>query len=72
MEGAICTCNGTYSPERTKDMLPFATAWMDLEGIALRAISQTEKDKECTMSLIRGILETKLIKTESSMVVARD
>ena len=52
--------------------MPFATTWMDLEGITLREISQTEKDKQCTVSLICGNLKTKLIKTESRRVVTRD
>ena len=34
---------------------PFATAWMDLEGITLSEISQTEKEKYHTISLICGI-----------------
>ena len=28
-----------------KDILPFAATWVDLEGIMLSEISQTEKDK---------------------------
>ena len=36
-------------------VLPFAAIWMDLEGIMLSEISQTEKDKYCMISLIRGI-----------------
>ena len=28
-----------------KELLPFATAWMDLENIMLGDISQSEKDK---------------------------
>ena len=39
-----------YSAIR-KDILPFVTTWMDLEGIMLKGISQTEKDKYC-ISLI--------------------
>ena len=35
--------------------LPFATTWMDLEGIMLSEISQTEKDKYCMFSLMCGI-----------------
>ena len=31
--------------EKRKEILPFATTWMDLEGITLSEISQTEKDK---------------------------
>ena len=37
-----------------KEMLPFAATLMDLEGIVLREISQTEKDKYCLISLICG------------------
>ena len=36
---------------RKKEILPFATTWMDLEGIMLTEISQTEKDKYSTVSL---------------------
>ena len=36
-------------------ILPFAATWMDLEGIMLSEISQTEKDKYCMISLICGI-----------------
>ena len=38
-----------------KEMLLFVTTWIDLEGIMLREISQTEKDKYCVVSLISGI-----------------
>ena len=31
------------------------TTWMDLEGIVLSEISQTEKDKYCIISLTCGI-----------------
>ena len=35
-----------YSAMRKKDILPFATTWMDLEGIIiLSEISQREKDR---------------------------
>ena len=37
------------------EILPFPATWMDLEGIALSEISQTEKDKYCMISLICGI-----------------
>ena len=36
-------------------MLPFAVTWVDLDGIMLSEISQTEKDKYCMLSLICGI-----------------
>ena len=38
-----------------KENLPFETAGMDLEGILLSEISQTEKNKCCIRSLIYGI-----------------
>ena len=45
-----------YSPAIKKnEILPFATTWMDVEGIMLNEISQKEKDKYCTISLICGI-----------------
>ena len=32
-----------YSAIKKKEILPFAATWMDLEGIMLREISQTER-----------------------------
>ena len=40
---------------KKEENLPFAATWMDSEGIMLCDISQTEKDKYCMISLIRGI-----------------
>ena len=37
-----------------KEILPFTT-WMDLKGIMLSEVSQTEKDKYCMISLTCGI-----------------
>ena len=34
-----------YAAERKKELLPFATAWMELESIMLSEISQVVKDK---------------------------
>lgn len=34
-----------------KEILPFETTWMELEGIMVSEISQTEKDKYYTLSL---------------------
>ena len=34
---------------------PFALTWMELEGIMLSEISQSEKDKHCMLSFIWGI-----------------
>ena len=41
-----------YSAIKKNEILPFATTWMDLEGIILSEISQTEKDEHCMTSLI--------------------
>ena len=43
-----------YSTTKKKKILPFATAWMDLETIMLSEISQPEKDKYHMISLICG------------------
>ena len=34
-----------YAAERKKELLPFVTAWMELESIMLSEISQVLKDK---------------------------
>ena len=34
-----------YSAIKKNEISPFATTWMDLEGIMLSEISQSEKDK---------------------------
>ena len=39
------THNGILLSIKKNEILPFATTWMDLEGIMLSEISQTEKDK---------------------------
>ena len=45
-----------YHSAIKKNKIPsFAATWMDLEGIMLSEISQTEKDKYCMMSLICGV-----------------
>ena len=44
-----------YSAIKKNEILPFAITWMDLEGVMLSEISQTEKDKYCMISLICGI-----------------
>ena len=51
----------TYSEEynsaiRKKEILPFVTTWMDLEGTILSGISWVEKDKYHRISLSCGIL----------------
>ena len=44
-----------YSPIQRKQILPFETTWMELEGIMLSEISQGEKDKYQIISLICGV-----------------
>ena len=41
-----------YSAIKKNEILPFATTWMELEGIMLSAKSQSEKDKHHRTSLI--------------------
>ena len=43
-----------YAAERKKDLLPFETAWMELESIMLSEIIQTVKDKYHMISPISG------------------
>ena len=55
--------NGTLlSHKKKKNILPFATAWMDLENIMLNEISQWEKDKYHMILLLCGIYWTELTK----------
>ena len=41
-----------YSATKKNEILPFASMWMELEGIMLSEISQSEKDKNNMTSLI--------------------
>ena len=43
-----------YTVERKKELLPFATAWMDPESIMLSEISQAVKDKYHMISPVSG------------------
>ena len=45
---------GYYAAERKKELLPFATAWMELESIMLSEISQVVRDKYHMISPISG------------------
>ena len=44
-----------YLAIRKKEILPFVTIWMDLEGIILSETSHTEKDKYHVITLLCGI-----------------
>ena len=41
-----------YAAERKKELLPFPTAWMELESIMISEISQAVKDKYHMISRI--------------------
>ena len=43
-----------YAAEKKKELLPFSTAWMELESIMLSEISQVVKDKYYMISPISG------------------
>ena len=43
-----------YTVERKKELLPFATAWMELENIMLSEISQAMRDKYHMISPLTG------------------
>ena len=47
-----------HSAIKKNEILPFAATWIDLEGIMLSEISQTERDKYCMISPICGIQKT--------------
>ena len=44
-----------YLAMKKNKIMPFVATWMDLEIIILSEVSQTEKDKYLTLSLICGI-----------------
>ena len=43
-----------YAAERKKELIPFATAWMELESVMLSEISQTVRDKYHMISPLTG------------------
>ena len=43
-----------YAAERKKELIPFATAWVELESIMLSEISQAVKDKYHMISPLTG------------------
>ena len=46
---------GILLSHKKNEILPFATAWFDLEGIILNEVNQTKKGKYCMFSLTCGI-----------------
>ena len=49
----VCVCMEYYSAIKNQ-ILPFAATWMDLE-IILTEVTQTEKAKYCTISLMQHL-----------------
>ena len=43
-----------YAAERKKELIPFATAWMELESIMVSEMSQTVRDKYHIISPLTG------------------
>ena len=44
-----------YRASRKKEIVPFLTTWINIDGIMLSEISQTKEDKYCMVQLIHGI-----------------
>ena len=64
----VCVHTHTHTHTQTRtgilaikknEILPFATTWMDLEGIMLSEVSETEKNKYYMILLICGIYKNK-------------
>ena len=53
-EDVVHIYHGILHSHTKSEILPFATTWMDIEGIILSEISQIEKDNYHMISLIYG------------------
>ena len=51
--GTFAQCN-TMQQKKKKELLPFVTAWMELESIRLNEISQMVRDKYHMISPLTG------------------
>ena len=58
-----------YTGERKKELIPFATAWMELESIMLSEISQAVRDK---YHMISPLTETHSTEEKSKQNTTRD
>ena len=54
-ENVVYVHSGILFNHKKKEILSFETTWMDMEGIMLSEVSQTEKEKYQMISLTRGI-----------------
>ena len=54
-EDVVYVYNEYYSAIRNDKYPSFASTWMELEGIMLREVSQSEKDKHYMVSLFWGL-----------------
>ena len=54
-EDVVYVYNGILLAIRNDKYPPFASTWMELEGIMLSEVSQSEKDKHYMFSFIWGI-----------------
>ena len=54
---ALFTIAKTWKQQ--KEIIPFVITWMNMEGIVLGTMSQTDKYKWCMISFIYGILKKK-------------
>ena len=50
----FCIGVSGYAAERKKELIPFGTAWMELESIMLSEISQAVKDIYHMISTLTG------------------
>lgn len=53
-EDVVYIHNRILISHKKDENLPFAAAWMELEGILLSERRQTEEDKHCTMSPVES------------------
>ena len=61
----------THSAIKKNEVLPLATARMDLEDTTLKEISQTEKDKYYMISLIYALKRKRQNKIETDLQIQR-
>ena len=48
--------NGILLSHKKKEILPFATTWINLENIMLSKLSESEKDKYCMISIMWNLM----------------